>query len=533
MPQELSSPRDQHGGGPADALPSAAGQNRPIRFWHRGQLQQIEGLPSTLTVLQWLREHQGCTGTKEGCNEGDCGACTVLVAKLDSGGALDIKPQNSCLMLLPTLDGKALVTVEDLGGLHPAQQAMVATHGSQCGFCTPGFVMSLAACYARHVGEHPQAETSPPSRAQLADDLSGNLCRCTGYRPILDAGQQMFTLPRQGVLGPGLPTAPIVQALAGLANDPPLSMAGTGITSTDKASATAFSAPRQLQDLAEQFAAHPQARLLSGNTDIGLWLNKQFRQIDALIYLGEVAELKAISVQNGWLRIGAGASLQAAWAALAQHWPELRQMGLRFASWPVREGGTLGGNLANGSPIGDGAPVLMALGALLLLRRGDTTRQVALETFYLGYQRNQLAAGEFLQEILAPLPEANTRDTTHVRAYKLSQRFDSDISALACGLFLRVQGGLIAEARLAFGGMAATVQRAQRTEAALRDQRWTEATLQAAQAALAQDFAPLTDLRASAAHRQRAAQNLLRRFWLETRPDTPLRAEQVSVWDQP
>ena len=479
---------------------------RPIRFVHRGQVVQVQGLPATTSVLAWLREHAACTGTKEGCNEGDCGACTVLVGTLQPGGAVLFKPINSCIQFLPTLDGKALITVDDLGGQHPAQQALVACHGSQCGFCTPGFVMSLAACAERHA-----AAGSVASRQQLADDLSGNLCRCTGYRPILDAGQQMFSLPPQP-----LGSAALTAALQGLQADPALHYAGDA----------PFHAPRTLDELAALRLAKPQATLLAGSTDIGLWVNKQFRDLGELIDLGAVAELRAIRQADGWLQIGAGASLAAAWDALAVHWPAARQMGLRFASLPIREAGTLGGNIANGSPIGDSAPVLIALGAQIVLRRGALQRVLALQDFYLDYMKNQLQPGEFVQALRVPLPQAGHT----LRVYKLSKRYDCDISGLAAGLWLQLEDGVVQEARFAFGGMAGTVRRAAGAEAAVRGQRWTDNAAQTAMAALDSDFQPLSDLRASASYRQRAARNLLQRLWLETRPDAPLAATEVSVW---
>ena len=480
---------------------------RPIRFVHRGEIVTVNGLPSTTSVLGWLREHARCTGTKEGCNEGDCGACTVLIGSLQEGGqpgAVAWKPVNSCIQFLPTLDGHALLTVEDLGGQHPAQQALVACHGSQCGFCTPGFVMSLAACRARH-GD------GPATRQQIADDLSGNLCRCTGYRPILDAGEQMFRQPAPPLGHPGT-----AAALARLRADAPLRYA------TD----TPFHAPRTLADLASLRAAKPQARLLAGSTDIGLWVNKQFRDLGEVIYLGEVAELKAINVADGVLTIGAGASLQAAWDALAAHWPATREMGLRFASRPVREAGTMGGNVANGSPIGDSAPVLIALGATIVLRHGARQRQMLLQDFYLGYMRNQLHPGEFVEAITVPLPGPDEV----LRVDKLSKRYDCDISGLSAGLWLKLQGGVVADARFAFGGLAGTVQRAAGAEAAVRGQPWAEATARAAMAALDGDFTPMSDQRASAGYRQRAARNLLLRLWLATRADAPLADHQLSVW---
>ena len=495
---------------PHTAEPEAT---RPIRFHHRGQTVSVQGLDSTTTVLAWLREQAHCTGTKEGCNEGDCGACTVLVGALGADGALAFKPINSCIQFLPTLDGKALVTVDDLGGQHPAQQALVACHGSQCGFCTPGFVMSLTACYERHA-----AAGTVASRQQLADDLSGNLCRCTGYRPILDAGQQMFTMPVQR-----LASATIALALKALQADAPLHYAA----------ATPFHAPRTLADLAALRAAKPEARLLAGSTDIGLWVNKQFRALGEIVSLGEVAEMKQITAASGWLQIGAGASLAAAWDALALHWPATREMGLRFASLPIREAGTMGGNIANGSPIGDSAPVLIALGALIVLRRGEAQRTLALADFYLDYGVTALQPGEFVQALRVPLPDIESSTAGVLRVYKLSKRFDCDISGLAAGLWLRQHGGVVTEARFAFGGLAGTVMRAAGAEAAVHGQPWTQATVQAAMAALIEDFQPLSDLRASASYRRRAARNLLLRFWLETRADAPLAADEVSVWSRP
>ena len=499
-------------------------KTRPIRFFHRGAVVEVSATTPALghaavhtrTVLEWLREDAHCTGTKEGCAEGDCGACTVVLGRLDAHGQLQLQPVNACIQFLPTLDGKAIFTVEDLraqgGALHPVQQAMVECHGSQCGFCTPGFVMSLWACLERH-----QAAGTTATRQQLADDLSGNLCRCTGYRPILDAGQRMFELPAQP-----LHRDTATQALHALQADPPLRLHDN------------YFAPRTLADFAALRLAHADAHVLAGGTDMGLWMTKQFRDLPRLITINEVSELRRIEEHDGALHIGAAASLEDAWHALAQHWPALRELWLRFASLPIRAAGTMGGNVANGSPIGDSAPALIALDARVLLRRGERLRTLPLADFYIGYMRNQLEVGEFVQALEVPLPRAEVAARTTLRGYKISKRFDCDISAVCAVMLITLDGALdggrVSEVRLVFGGMAAIVKRAAACEAAIAGQPWNEATLQLAITALASDFQPLSDMRASAHYRLQVAQNLLRRFWLESRAHNPLPPSAVNVW---
>ncbi len=512
---------------------------QPIRFFHRGRVVDVSGVHPTRTVLDWLREDARCTGTKEGCNEGDCGACTVVVGELaepgdaSAVGGLSLRTVNSCIQFLPTLNGKALFTVEDLKAqcgkerdlerhekhavrsLHPVQQAMVDCHGSQCGFCTPGFVMSLWSSY-----EHHQERGTQPTRQQLADELSGNLCRCTGYRPILDAGQRMFDLPEVR-----LDTAPVVAALQALRHEGTFEYAAPLGQRTDH-----FHAPTTLAELAALREARPGAQVLAGSTDVGLWVNKQFRDLGDIIYVGDVAEMKGIEERDGTagreLYIGAGASLEAAYAALAARVPSLTDVWLRFASPPIRNAGTMGGNVANGSPIGDSPPVLMALDAQIELRRGERVRRLPLSEFYLDYMKNRMEPGEFVQGLAVPLAAM----ARQVRVYKISKRFDCDISALCAGFAIELDGDVVREVRLAFGGMAAVVKRAAQAEAALAGQPWTEASVQAAQRALAQDFQPLTDMRASADYRLQVAQNLLQRLWLETRTADPLPLEATSVW---
>jgi xanthine dehydrogenase small subunit len=482
---------------------------QPVRFLHQGQVHAVTPSAPTRTVLEWLREDARCTGTKEGCAEGDCGACMVVVAELNPQGALQLTPVNSCIQFLPSLHGKALFSVEDVaaadGTLHPVQQALVDCHGSQCGFCTPGFVMSLWASYQRH-----QGDAAAPPRQQLADELSGNLCRCTGYRPILDAAQAMFAAPAQP-----LDQAALVLALQALRHEHQHVDLGH------------FHTPRTLDALAALRQEKPHATLLAGSTDIGLWVTKQFRPITELIYLGGVGELRRIDITDNHIAIGAGASLEDAWRTLAAEWPTLRDVWLRFASLPIRLVGTMGGNVANGSPIGDSAPVLMALGAQIVLRQGPRVREMALEDFYVDYMKNRLEPGEFVQALRVPRRGARAQQ---LHVYKISKRFDCDISAVCAALAIELNGGLVQDLRLAFGGMAGTVRRATAAEAALRGKPWDDTHLQQAQAALALDFTPLSDMRASAAYRMQVAQNLLRRFWLQTRADHPLRESELNVW---
>jgi len=495
----------------ATSTPSDSTGTDAVRFVLDGRVVEVDGLPPTTTVLEYLREHAGRTGTKEGCAEGDCGACTVVLGELDADSAsIRYRAINSCIRFLPTIDGKELVTVESLAGsdgtLHPVQQAMVDMHASQCGFCTPGFVMSLFALYL-------DRQIESPRRDDVFDALAGNLCRCTGYRPIIDAGCAM-----RGYAEPQRWSRAEAQA-------PARAELLQSIQRKNALQCTGFAAPRSVDELAATFAAAPQSLLLAGGTDVGLWVTKHLRDLASIIYLGEVAELHGIAADPQAIRIGAAVPLTDAWAALVERIPQLAELAQRFGSLPVRNSGTLCGNVANGSPIGDAMPALIALGATIELRCGDRSRTLALEDFYLGYQKKALDAGEFVVAVNVPMPAAATR----VGFYKISKRIDQDISAVCAAFALTTDShGNVSAARIAYGGMAAIPARARHTEATLPGKAFDATTVTAAVAALAQDFQPISDMRASAAYRLQTAGSLLRRFQRELETGAPLRTHAVS-----
>jgi xanthine dehydrogenase small subunit len=452
-----------------------------VRFTLNGMAVEVVRPDPQLTVLDWLRDHRRLTGTKEGCAEGDCGACTIAIR--DRGGA--VRAINSCIQFLPMVDGCALVTVEGLGGADPVQTAMVAEHGSQCGFCTPGIVMALRAHHARGGSTDATA---------ISDALAGNLCRCTGYGPIIRAGQKACATPAPKIAAAGVDTDPL----------------GYDYASADGRAARFF-APVTLDELARLCEKYPDAVILAGATDVGLWVTKQGRRIETFISVMRVAELQWIAATDTGLELGAAVRYADAHEPLAKLHPSFNDYIRRLGAVQVRGSGTVVGNIANGSPIGDMQPALIALGATIRLRKGKAERTLPLEKFFIDYGKQDRAPGEIVTHVSIPSPPRGA----FFAAEKISKRFEQDISAVSAGFLVRAEQSVVVEARLAYGGMAGVPKHAATAEAALTGKPWTEASVRAAMSALASDFKPLSDWRASAAYRLESAQNLLLRFFLE------------------
>ena len=469
-----------------------------IRFLLGFEPKSLQVTDPIHTVLDWLREERGLNGTKEGCAEGDCGACTVVLAEIE-GEALSYRAVNACILFLPQLDGRQLITVEHLkdesGHLHPIQQAMVDHHASQCGFCTPGFVLSLFA-----LAKDLRADGgSKLRRDMVADALQGNLCRCTGYRPIIEAAMSALDPWHDDRFD--RKEAKTINALRDLDRSEPLSVEHDGHS---------YTAPTSLDDLAKA-CAETRAQLLAGATDVGLWVTKQHQDLNAIIDVTRVPELRRIEESEGVLKIGAACTYRQIHAEIGDRWPDFGELVRRIGGAQIRAAGTIGGNIANGSPIGDTMPALIALGARLVLQQGKARRTIPLEDFYLGYRDTARQPGEFVAEIHIP------NQQVIFRCYKISKRADQDISAVLAAFALDLNADqTVKRIRVAFGGMAAVPKRAIEVENVISGKPWNEETIIAGKMALCQSVQPISDMRASADYRRMVAQNLLQKFFIET-----------------
>ncbi|WP_196257982.1 xanthine dehydrogenase small subunit [Pelagibacterium limicola] len=466
-----------------------------IRLYLNDDLVELADISPDRTLLDFLRLERMLRGTKEGCAEGDCGACTVLVGRLDGDG-LVYEAVNACIRFVGSLDGTHVVTVEHLAGkdgrLHPVQQAMVDFHGSQCGFCTPGFVMSLYGLWL----------TNPnPSVPEIERALQGNLCRCTGYAPIVRAAQSISTYGQAAEDALNADRAAIRTRLEALRDGQRVEVHGArGL----------LIVPADEDDLAVALGEHPHATIVAGATDVGLWVTKFMRDISPVVYIGHL--MRGISVSEERIVFGAGVSYTQAFEVIARHIPQMGELWDRIGGAQVRNMGTVGGNIANGSPIGDIPPPLIALGASITLRMGNARRVVQLEDFFIAYGKQDRIAGEFVETVTVPLPRSDGR----FAVYKVSKRREEDITAVLGAFRVKIGGGMVSEAVIAYGGMAGTPKRARAVEAALIGKPWSMETIDAALPAFEADYQPLTDWRASAEYRMLAAKNLLRRFFIES-----------------
>ncbi len=480
-----------------------------IEFVLDGEIVSINDADPQMSVLTYCREVLQRTGTHEGCAEGDCGACTVVIAELNKTDEIVYKNVNACVLLLPMIDGKALFTAESLTNnntLHPVQQALIDYHASQCGFCTPGVVMSLFALYKQN---------SKPSRDEVCYALSGNLCRCTGYRPIIEAAINMHKYDNN------FSSDETLKKLLKQVN------ANSNQSTVIQHQQSTALLPANIQQLCDLKHSHPNAVIVAGNTDVGLWLNKHLAEIEEIIFISQIKELRVIKRESNSLCIGASVTLLDAFQAILEYYPSLENLSRRFASQPICQAGTLIGNIANGSPIGDSMPVLIALNSSITLRSIDGIREIALESFYLGYQQKDIKPNEFIQSVNIPI---NLAAEQLVASYKVSKRFDQDISAINMSFVVEIdERNTVKHCRIACGGMAAIPSRAKNLERALIGKQWELDTLESTQRALSIDFQPLDDLRASANYRLIVANNLLRRFVIETtQSDIPVSVYQMG-----
>jgi len=464
-----------------------------IAFLLNDEIHRIENLDPNTTVLNYLRLNLKRCGTKEGCASGDCGACTVAVGELE-GDHIRYRNINACIALLPSLHGKQLVTVEDLKQgeqLHPVQQAMVDCHGSQCGFCTPGFVMSMFTL---------RKNKASPTREEVQEYLAGNLCRCTVYRPIIDAAVKMYEAPKQDQFS--TQQAACIEQLKMIKQQSNISLQGNG---------NRYYAPTSSAELATLLLQYPDARLLAGGTDLSLEITQMLKEIAVLIYVGNVVEMAVVEETESSYKIGAAVPFSDCRQLIETDYPDFKELFERLGSMPIRNAGTFGGNIGNASPIADTPPGLIVVGAKVHLRRGDTQRVISVEDYFIDYKVTAQQESEFIEFVEIP----KARPEYQFKMYKISKRIDDDIAAACAAFYLKIENGVVSDARIAFGGLAGIPKRASHCEAELSGKIWNESSLELAMKALDSDFKPLSDVRASAAYRMQVSKNLLHKCYLE------------------
>ena len=463
-----------------------------ISFIHRDRIVKIKNPDPNETLLNFIRTKFKKTGTKEGCAEGGCGACTVVLGELKNN-EVNYRAINSCITLLPTLEGKQLIIVEDLisknGMLHPVQEAMVKCHGSQCGFCTPGFVMALFSMFKKYSNFKDDV---------IKDSIAGNLCRCTGYKPIVKAAKSLKSKNKNDDFSKNIKNT--IKLLKKINNK------SIKILKKDKK----YFAPRHVLELKKILKKNTDANFLSGGTDLSLSITKERKDINSIIYMNSISELNYIKNNNEYIEVGASTPLIDLEHYIKKYYPDFTKILKRYGSPQIRNVGTIAGNIATASPIGDCLPLLLSLNAQVNLQGLKKTQILFFDNFFINYRKTKLKKGQFIHSIRIPLSKKNT-----FKAYKVSKRFDDDISSICAAFNLEIVKNKIENVRIAYGGMAAIPKRAVFCEKILLKSLINEETINKAKQALEKDFKPISDMRASGLYRMQVAKNLLEKCCIE------------------
>ena len=464
-----------------------------IKFIHKNKIVELSNPDSNETLLNFIRTKLKKTGTKEGCAEGGCGACTVVLGELENNN-INYKAINACIAFVPSLEGKQIILVEDLiskGELHPVQKAMVNYHGSQCGFCTPGFVMSLFAMYKNY---------SSYSEAIIKDSIQGNLCRCTGYRPIIDAAKSLNKKSRFDHFSKNK------KITLGLLRK--IKQRNIAIINDNKK----YFAPKSVNELKRIFKQEPNSKLISGGTDVSLIVTKERKDLNSLIYMNSINELNYIKENNNYIEVGATTPLINFESFIKKYFPDFSQILKRYGSVQIRNICTIAGNIATASPIGDTLPLLLVLDSQIVIKDKSKTQILPLNGFFIGYRKTKLKKGQFIHSIRIPVLKKNI-----FKAYKISKRIDDDISSVCASFNIEINNNKIKKIRIAYGGMSSIPKRAFNCEKILLNSFLSDKTIDKAKKLLEKDFKPITDARASKKYRMEVAKNLLEKCFLEVK----------------